>query len=354
MGRSVDSVPVPPVVVADGSAIERLLRMMRSRLDCEAVVLGSEIAPGLPECGATDVPLLRPNGQYGGRVRLTPRGDGAMVDPEAVLELLGSLMAAGLHDVERRSLHPTQLMSSLRSTLEARDVDIVYQPIVALDTGEVVGLEALSRFPQSPPISPQRWFAEAAAAGLGDQLEALAVGEAVRILEELPHGIYLSVNVSPRALLSPEVAAVLEQVPADRLVIEITEHSQVDDYEMLNAALQPLRSRGARVAIDDTGSGFANMRHVLRLSPEIIKLDSSLTKDIDNDSVLRALGFTLRSFAAAIGAQMIAEGIETLQELDALRFVGVAYGQGYYLERPGELDAGEWTARGEVISSRIA
>ena len=353
MSRSVDPLLVPPVVVAGSKAASRLLHAVRSGLDCDAVTLGRDAAPALAGTGAVDVPLLRTDGQVSGRLRLTARKQGPPVDPERLLALLGRLIDAGVCEVERRSLESSELIASIRSTLESRDVDIVYQPIVALDTGDVVGMEALSRFPQSP-VSPERWFAEAAAAGLGDELEALAVAEAMTILEELPDGVYLSLNVSPRALLSREIAAVFEPVPADRLVIEITEHSEVDDYEVLNAALAPLRARGARVAVDDTGSGFANMRHVLRLSPEIIKLDSSLTKDIDNDAILRALGFTLRSFAAAIGAQMIAEGIETLQELDALRFVGVAYGQGYYLERPGEVGTGEWTARGEVISSRIA
>ena len=354
MSERANPVSIPPVVAATGGIARRLLNAFRSELDCDGVVLGRDAAAGLPETGAVDVPLIRPDGRATGRLRLSPRRNGSAVEPWRVLAVYGQILDAGLTDAGRCNVDTSQLIASIQSTIASRDVDVVYQSIVALDTGEVVGMEALSRFPQSPPSSPEQWFAEAAAAGLGDELEALAVAEALAILEQMPEGIYLSVNISPSALLSRTVLEVLDEAPAHRLVLEITEHSAVHDYDALNEALRPLRARGARVAVDDTGSGFANMRHVLRLAPDIIKLDSTLTKDIDNDTVLRALGFTLRSFAAAIGAEMIAEGIETLQELDALRFLGVAYGQGYYLEPPGEVNIREWAARGELISSRLA
>ena len=129
---------------------------------------------------------------------------------------------------------------------------------------------------------------------------------------------------------------------AERLVLEVTEHARVADYDALADVMQPWRARGARVAVDDTGSGFASMRHVLRLEPEIVKLDSSLTHHIDSDAVLRALGYTLKAFAGAIGAETVAEGIENERELSALRFLGVPYGQGFYLHDALGLSPTTW------------
>ncbi len=226
--------------------------------------------------------------------------------------------------------------------LRDRALAIVYQPIADLYSGAVVGVEALSRFPQRPRQGPDRWFKEAATVGLAEPLEALALGFAVQALDVLPPGVYLSVNLSPAAVMSADVARVLDAVDVSRLVVEITEHAEVDDYDALNDAVGRLRARGARLAVDDAGSGFASMRHVLRLAPDIIKLDLSLTQGIDNDSVLRALGYSLKSFATAIDAQVVAEGVETEHEVDALRFLGVAYAQGHYLRRPKALSEQDW------------
>lgn len=186
------------------------------------------------------------------------------------------------------------------------------------------------------------WFALATAAGLGVELEAAALRRAVTVLDDLSDGVYLSVNLSPRALLSCELQEILSDVPLDGVVIEITEHARVPDYDALADVLQPFRARGARVAVDDTGSGFASLRHVLRLEPEIVKLDASLTHHIDSDAVLRALGYTLKAFAGAIGAETVAEGIENERELYALRFLGVPYGQGFFLHGALDVDPATW------------
>jgi EAL domain-containing protein (putative c-di-GMP-specific phosphodiesterase class I) len=142
--------------------------------------------------------------------------------------------------------------------------------------------------------------------------------------------------------MSAEAQAVLADTPLHTVVLEITEHARVPDYGALADVLQPFRARGARVAVDDTGSGFASLRHVLRLEPEIVKLDSSLTHHIDSDAVLRALGYTLKAFAGAIGAETVAEGIENERELYALRFLGVPYGQGFHLHESLDVDPTTW------------
>jgi len=128
-------------------------------------------------------------------------------------------------------------------------------------------------------------------------------------------------------------------VPAGRIVLEITEHSPVSDYDVLRRALEPLRELGVRVAIDDVGAGFASMRHVLRLDPDLLKLDMTLTRAIDADTSRHALVVALVAFAAQVGAGVVAEGVETQEELSALEDAGVQFAQGFLLARPGPLPA---------------
>lgn len=215
-------------------------------------------------------------------------------------------------------------------------VSMAFQPIVDLVTNETVGLEALARFAAPPPRPPNEWFAEAVALALGVQLELTTVARALRALPSIAPGVYLAVNCSHRAAVSSELAELLRPHAA-RLVLEITEHEAVEDYDDLVAGLAPLRALGARVAIDDAGAGFASLRHTLRIAPDIVKLDLSLTRDIDTDRAKRALAVALVSFAQEMGSSLVAEGIETPGELETLRGLGVGYGQGFYLAEPGPL-----------------
>ena len=215
-------------------------------------------------------------------------------------------------------------------------VSMAFQPIVDLVTNETVGLEALARFAAPPPRPPNEWFAEAVALALGVQLELTTVARALRALPSIAPRVYLAVNCSHRAAVSSELAELLRPHAA-RLVLEITEHEAVEDYDDLVAGLAPLRALGARVAIDDAGAGFASLRHTLRIAPDIVKLDLSLTRDIDTDRAKRALAVALVSFAQEMGSSLVAEGIETPGELETLRGLGVGYGQGFYLAEPGPL-----------------
>lgn len=212
-------------------------------------------------------------------------------------------------------------------------LSMVFQPIVDLRTRVMVGLEALARFRSLPLRPPNEWFAEAVRLELGVQLELASVRQALRVLPRIPHDCYLSINCSHRAAVSPELASVLT-VDAPRVVLEITEHEAVEDYDALLHALGDLRANGVRVAIDDAGAGFASLRHTLRIAPDIVKLDISLTRDIDDDRGKHALAAALMSFADEMGMTVVAEGIETAAELEALLALGVPHGQGYYLAEP--------------------
>jgi EAL domain-containing protein (putative c-di-GMP-specific phosphodiesterase class I) len=220
--------------------------------------------------------------------------------------------------------------------LSGQGVSMVFQPIVDLRNRAYVGMEALARFHTLPLRSPNEWFAEAVELELGTQLELMAISAAMAGLEQLSEGTYLSVNCSARAAMSPDLAALIDGHAA-RMVIEITEHEAIEDYAVLTTSLDELRRRGVRLAIDDSGAGFASLRHTLLLRPDIVKVDISLTRDIDGDRAKRALTSALVSFGEEMGVGIVAEGIETREELETLISLGVPYGQGFYLAPPAAL-----------------
>jgi PAS domain S-box-containing protein len=226
-------------------------------------------------------------------------------------------------------------VARLEQTLADETITMVFQPIVDLENGQPVGVEALARFGTEPTRPPDVWFAQAASVGFGTDLELLAVRCALR---ELPRfdPLYLSINLSPHMLRVPALYPLLQQAPPGRVVVEITEHTPVEDYAFLRQALARLASLGVRVAVDDAGSGFASLRHILNIQPDIIKLDLDLTRDVDTDPARRALASSLVGFGREIDASIVAEGVETAAELQTLVSLGIRYGQGYHIARPTE------------------
>lgn len=229
------------------------------------------------------------------------------------------------------------LASSRRVWRAIEDEDafgMVFQPIVTLSGREIVGAEALARFAGPPTQPPNSWFEEAAAVSLGVDLELVAVEKALDGMLDFPPEVYLSVNVSPATLVDPSFRRLVSRADPSRLVLELTEHHRVADYDCLAKALDEVRASGMRMAIDDVGAGFASLRHILKLRPELIKLDLSLIREINLDQSKQALAASLISFAEKSGATIIAEGIETAQELSTLVRLGVGYGQGLFLGCP--------------------
>lgn len=219
----------------------------------------------------------------------------------------------------------------------APELAMVYQPIVELASGRIVGLEALARFHGEPARSPDAWFVEAAEVGLSAQLQATALRKALLALDRLPLDIFLSVNVDPTDMASRELLGVLEECPAERIVIELTEHSAASDYPRLRDALDPLRRSGSRLAVDDAGAGSSSFRHILELAPDIIKLDTSIVRNVDREPSHRALLSALVGFASETGSDLIAEGVETAEEARALASLGIPLIQGYLAARPGPI-----------------
>jgi EAL domain-containing protein (putative c-di-GMP-specific phosphodiesterase class I) len=217
----------------------------------------------------------------------------------------------------------------------AAGLALAYQPVIDLQRGVVVGYEALARFAGPPHAGPGRWFTEARHEGLAARLEAVVLAQTLGRRPSLPAGCVLAVNVSPTALPSRDVQTVLRRAgDLTGIVVELTEHSRVDDRDRLVRDLDRIRAAGGLVAADDAGDGYAALHGLLGLRPDVVKLDRSLVTHIDDDPVKRALVAMLRSLTADHGARVLAEGIERVEELDTLLALGVPLGQGFLLARP--------------------
>jgi diguanylate cyclase (GGDEF)-like protein len=222
--------------------------------------------------------------------------------------------------------------SEIERILRDRAIEPVYQPVASLTTGRLLGYEALARFPDSPDRPPSTFFAQANACGLGPELEAAAISAALQVSGRAP-GTYIAVNVSPSALSSD---AVQEVLPGDltEVVIELTEHEVYPGDSLLAHSLAALRERGARIAIDDAGAGYAGLKQVMWVRPDIVKLDLELTRNIRSDPVRMALVESLVRFARRVGATVCAEGIESFEDIEVLANLDVPCGQGYAIGRP--------------------
>ena len=229
----------------------------------------------------------------------------------------------------------------LTAVLDGRaPLDLVAQPIVDLATGDVAGYELLSRFgwPESagdvstsPP--PDRWFAAAGRLGLAADLTVAVLTKALEARKTVPDRVFCTVNVGPEVLGDPAVREVLD-VDLERVVIELTEHSGAESTPDLAEALAAVRARGALVAVDDVGSGYAGLAQLLAVGPEIVKLDRRLTANVGTDRRRQELVRTLRDLSLRLGSVLLAEGVETYAEAEALVRLGVPLGQGYFLGRP--------------------
>jgi EAL domain-containing protein (putative c-di-GMP-specific phosphodiesterase class I)/FixJ family two-component response regulator len=235
---------------------------------------------------------------------------------------------------QRRSAERRRRRARIERILRDDALSMVFQPIVALDGGGLVGVEALARFERHPDRPPDEWFAEAAAVGLGPELELAAVQAAVRRFDEVPAPLFMSVNASADTAVHDDLGALLATVPASRLILELTEHTRIEDYGPVLAGMELHRREGVRIAVDDTGAGYAGLQHILRLRPDVIKLDLDLTRGIHVDPARRALAVSLKTFAHELGAVVVAEGIEVREELETLQALGVPWGQGFHLGRP--------------------
>jgi EAL domain-containing protein (putative c-di-GMP-specific phosphodiesterase class I) len=223
--------------------------------------------------------------------------------------------------------------------LSDRSLRVAFQPVCNLQSREVIGYEALARFPRPAHATPRQWFDQASHLGLLQDLELLAATTAIEQLAQLPEGAFLAVNVSPATAASTQFGELAAKIPPELLVLDIAENDSVDNYHLFVEVIDHLRSLGVRIALDDAGAADVSLQHLLGVRPDIVKIDTTVIHGIAEDELLQAVACAYASLAKRAGAISLAEGIETEAELAMLLTLGVETGQGYLLGRPAFLGA---------------
>ncbi|MDO9410686.1 EAL domain-containing protein [Patulibacter sp.] len=214
---------------------------------------------------------------------------------------------------------------------------LAYQPIVDLRRGEVAGYEVLARFElEGHPPFPLPWLHAATEQGRLSELEQTILARALSARQHLPRNTFLSVNLSAGILLEVSTSRLFAAAGDLRgLVVELTEHERVLDYDALRTAFAPTLAAGAMLAVDDAGAGYASLGHVLALRPSFVKLDRALVEDLDHERHRCAAVAAIGAMAGELDGWLVAEGIERAGELRSLMGLDVPLGQGYLLGRPG-------------------
>lgn len=251
----------------------------------------------------------------------------------AVFRGFAALAAEQVEKVIENDFRRQRIDERITKLIEEKALEIVHQPIHSVQSGKPVGVECLSRFPDAMMRSPDKWFTEAAEIGRGVELEVLAVEVALASLEKIPPEFYISVNASPETIVSGRLEPMLAKMGNRDIVVEVTGHHRASDFNALRAALKRI-SPYARIAIDDVGLDYECLRHLIDLSPKLLKLDLELTRDIHQDVARCALVGAIVRFAEAIGCKVVAEGIEYAEEASVLKRLGVEFGQGFLYAKP--------------------
>lgn len=323
----------------------RFPRLIPSTRDfAEAALL--EVTAELHIGAYVGVPLLGPTGTVVGMLCAIDGDPCPALSERDVMAL--QLLAQVLHDLQQRAVSVSaaeaereHLLRALQDVLGGDGRHPVLQPIVDLTTGAAVAAEGLTRFTGTTPAQPaggQRsaghWFDDAARLGLREDLELVTAKAVLDLLDDVPPDVALTVNLGPDTLLTERLPELLAGRPLARVVLEITEHAPVADYDALSAVLRPYRDQGLRLAVDDAGAGYSSLRHVLAVQPDLIKIDMALTRGADGDLVRRTLLSALAGFAHDTGCRLVAEGVETAGELRAVAACGIDLVQGYALAEP--------------------
>lgn len=238
-------------------------------------------------------------------------------------------------DHERRREHLAQIIRD-------EDVYTLVHPIFDLHDMHILGYEALTRGPVDSEFErPDKLFHIAYDADLVLRLERLCRKKAIEAAATLPPGRLMFINIEPEAVADPELREIMtttllaqSNITPDRVVLEITERSAITDFAAFRSTLEYVRALGFKVAVDDAGAGYGSLQCLAEVHPEWLKIDISLIRGIDTDTIRAQLVSSLVSFADNIGVSLIAEGIETKAELAKLRELGVRYGQGFLFTRP--------------------
>ena len=232
--------------------------------------------------------------------------------------------------------------AELRAIVREGRVSTHYQPIVDLENGSIMGYEALTRGPVNTTFEgPKTMFACSRGARLSSELDALCRREALRNARGFDPAKKLFLNALPETLgtpgfLDPGMRQALEEAALlpRNLVLEITERTAIDDFEIFGRELDRLRNLGFLVAIDDVGTGYSSLQTVSEIQADFLKIDIALIKNIHQSLIKQDLVHSLLQVASRTRTRVIAEGIEIEEEYRALRSCGVRYAQGFYFARP--------------------
>ena len=300
---------------------------------------GMPITAAVPIGSHVSIPVRLSDGTpFGMFCCLSPRPIPTLNDRDlATMKVFANLATKQVNSGIEQRRRARESQERIDSIIALSGFQIVFQPIVNLVDMTLSGYEALCRFVSVPYRSPDKWFNEAAEIGLGIDLELAVMKATVSAASAMPDDVYLSLNASPAAVASGRLPDALAEARLDNVVLEITEHAKVDDYAVLHSCLAPLKARGMKIAVDDAGAGYAGLQHIVQLSPDCIKMDMSLVRSIDSDPARRALASAMIFYAREMGSCVVAEGIETLAELETLKLLGADKGQGYLLGKPGPL-----------------
>ncbi|MDM4764783.1 EAL domain-containing protein [Pelomonas sp. SE-A7] len=356
--RYLDSAdPDPPIRVGGSDPLEesycqrvvdgRLPELMRDACqNIEALTLPATLALNI---GAhLSVPIrLKDGSVFGTFCCFCTRPNSALTQRDvATMRVFADILAGHFERELQQRSSADQMEQRIDQAMTPGCMRPVYQPIFNLPQGRAVGFEALTRFDCEPRRSPDQWFNEAAGVERGVELELHAIELALQGLEQIPRSLYVAVNASPHTVIDSRLPQLLARHPLDRIVLEVTEHEEVEQYSEIARVVNPLRMAGLRVAVDDAGAGYACFKHILNLAPDIIKLDNSITRHIDADLKRQALAAALARFVETTGGNLVAEGVETSDEMAALHRIGIMFAQGYSLGRPGPLVDALSLARG--------
>jgi EAL domain-containing protein (putative c-di-GMP-specific phosphodiesterase class I) len=251
----------------------------------------------------------------------------------ALIRVFADITASLIENSKKEFKELKSRRNQIEKAIQDRDYYAVFQPIFHIKNNKLWGYEALTRFNQLKG-TPDKIFEQADELGLGTQLGIEVIACALADSASFPQTVFINLNATPELILSGKLAEFFASYTSlNRYVLEITEHVIIQDYQEILLAIAPLRKKGMRLAIDDTGAGYASFRHILLLKPEIIKLDISLIRDIDQNEGKQALASALVAFSRRGKHLLIAEGVETKEELAALRALGVDLVQGYLFSK---------------------
>jgi len=303
----------------------------------EPIAAALPITAAVPIGSHVSLPIVLPDGKpYGMFCCLSAEPKPTLNARDLqTMRLFATLVARQVSSEYLAQSELNTVKSRIDQMLDSRNFSIVYQPIVRLKDMKTLGYEALTRFVAQPMQTPDVWFNEAATVGLAAELETAAIRQALQGMRGVPDDMYISINASPATIITDCFREALQTFDLNKVVLEITEHAEIPDYDVVAAALSGCRRNGLRIAVDDAGAGHASFRHIIQLAPDFIKLDMSLTRNVDSDLARRALVSAMIYFTQETDALIIAEGIETAAELETLTKLGVRRGQGYFIGRPG-------------------